>query len=719
MVRMDRPEFPVLACAPVLRASNTSFNLPDEVVRIDLPRSQVSALLELCDGRRSVRAIASALRARMGVDVEDIVRALLDAGALVDSNDAGRAMWRYVAHGNVDDVSEGLVAALTQDESLQDPPGRLTHVIGVPASRWRTQLARRRSTRAFTPARLSEADLSILLWSAYGAVPRGSEPPRRRTVPSGGALYPLVLHLVLFEPAGKVKPGTYRITSRRPYEIELTLEGGLPPAGSMIFDPRPAEGANGLVAISGSFARGRPKYGSRSLLLTLVEAGHAAENLHLAALERHLTSLEVVARGDGMHASLRLERDWVPFVAVLFGAEAKQKKTSSIVRIESLPRRIGTFKLPNVCVVIQDELRRSMGMARTRAIAERKARAESAERMAFEQSRRRELVRASFVELGARAVDPRHVVLYAKDQIKSHRSFKPFDPRATYEWFEVRVFPSGEPRLVLADCICPPRGAGAYTSCSSSGAAAHLTKARAVQGGLLELVERDAFMVTWLNRLARPRIRADTLPAELARRVRAIEAEGYAVRVIDMTLDLSPAALLVLSHPGAPLLACATAASFTREAAIEHALGEAENIVYWHLQEGLGSIVAPEEVESVMHHGALYKEPANIRHASFLTRGRETTLRDAERRGGANSFDALLEVLARQGREVLVADLRKGNPDVERTAFEVVKVLVPGLVPMSFGWNNEPLGMRRIRDVLRACGLRGSARLNRFPHPLA
>jgi hypothetical protein len=71
--------------------------------------------------------------------------------------------------------------------------------------------------------------------------------------------------------------------------------------------------------------------------------------------------------------------------------------------------------------------------------------------------------------------------------------------------------------------------------------------------------------------------------------------------------------------------------------------------------------------------------------------------------------------------EVLVADLRKGDALLEQTPFQVVKVAVPGLVPLTFGWGLQPLGLPRVRSAPKACGLRRTElalpRLNRFPHP--
>jgi ribosomal protein S12 methylthiotransferase accessory factor len=71
--------------------------------------------------------------------------------------------------------------------------------------------------------------------------------------------------------------------------------------------------------------------------------------------------------------------------------------------------------------------------------------------------------------------------------------------------------------------------------------------------------------------------------------------------------------------------------------------------------------------------------------------------------------------------DVLVADLREGDALIEQTPFQVVKAVIPGLVPIAFGWGLEPLGLPRLRKVPTVCGLRRTElaldQLNRFPHP--
>jgi SagB-type dehydrogenase family enzyme len=154
-------------------------------------------------------------------------------------------------------------------------------------------LRSRRSAARFGPQALGIEQLATLLWAAYGVnepAPADGPPwPDLRTVPSGGALYPLELYVLALDVDG-LAPGVYHYDPRRHRLDELCradLGETLPP---MLTAPELGESAAAVIAITGVFWRSRFKYGLRGYRFTLLEAGHLAQNLLLAA-----TALEVAA----------------------------------------------------------------------------------------------------------------------------------------------------------------------------------------------------------------------------------------------------------------------------------------------------------------------------------------------------------------------------------------------------------------------------------------
>jgi SagB-type dehydrogenase family enzyme len=143
----------------------------------------------------------------------------------------------------------------------------------------------RRSRRDFDGSTLRQADLATILDTAYGL--RDGD---RRTVPSGGALYPLELYAAVRHVDG-VAVGVHR------YDPELhaleehelgdpwpALEAACPLTGLL------HRGAAAVLVLA-VFGRTRFKYGQRGYRFALLEAGHVVQNAVLAASALGLAAL--------------------------------------------------------------------------------------------------------------------------------------------------------------------------------------------------------------------------------------------------------------------------------------------------------------------------------------------------------------------------------------------------------------------------------------------
>lgn len=144
-------------------------------------------------------------------------------------------------------------------------------------------LRRRRSLRTFAETPLSLPALAALLRAAYGvtgALQAGGAAQPLRSAPSGGALYPLEL-TVAARRVGGLAPGLYHFD---PLDdaLEQMRAGAVPIAAATPFADV-AAGAAAAVVVSAVFWRSRFKYGLRGYRFALLEAGHVAQNVLLAA----------------------------------------------------------------------------------------------------------------------------------------------------------------------------------------------------------------------------------------------------------------------------------------------------------------------------------------------------------------------------------------------------------------------------------------------------
>jgi SagB-type dehydrogenase family enzyme len=154
-------------------------------------------------------------------------------------------------------------------------------------------IAGRRSRRGCGERPLRLDELSTLLHAAYGVTGDLGDPAQAaRAAPSGGALYPLELYVVALELEG-LEPSLHHYDpSRHALERLRALDGGEDVGRLTPYDELLA-GCSVLVIVSAMFWRSRFKYGARAYRFTLMEAGHVAHGLLLAAVAMGLAAVPV------------------------------------------------------------------------------------------------------------------------------------------------------------------------------------------------------------------------------------------------------------------------------------------------------------------------------------------------------------------------------------------------------------------------------------------
>jgi SagB-type dehydrogenase family enzyme len=173
----------------------------------------------------------------------------------------------------------------------------------------------RRSIRNYKEDPLDLKEISQLLWAAQGII----RPGGYRTCPSAGALYPLEIQLV----AGRVDGllcGSYgydcanhRILHKS--EKDMRHDLAVAALGQSMISRAPA-----TIAICGIFERTTRKYGERGIRYIFMEAGHAAQNIHLQAVSLNLGTVVIGAfRDDEVKKALGLQPDESPLLLMPVG----------------------------------------------------------------------------------------------------------------------------------------------------------------------------------------------------------------------------------------------------------------------------------------------------------------------------------------------------------------------------------------------------------------
>jgi SagB-type dehydrogenase family enzyme len=151
---------------------------------------------------------------------------------------------------------------------------------GLPHVELEEALRERASDRVFGAGTIELEAAASIAWAAYGAA-RASALGPRRTVPSGGALYPLELYLLAPAVDG-LDAGVYHYD---PPRHGLSRLGGLATQELDRLTPFPEllVPAALVLLVTAVFWRSRFKYGLRGYRFSLLEAGHVGQNALLAA----------------------------------------------------------------------------------------------------------------------------------------------------------------------------------------------------------------------------------------------------------------------------------------------------------------------------------------------------------------------------------------------------------------------------------------------------
>jgi ribosomal protein S12 methylthiotransferase accessory factor len=349
----------------------------------------------------------------------------------------------------------------------------------------------------------------------------------------------------------------------------------------------------------------------------------------------------------------------------------------------------------------------------------------------------------SYRDLADDALDPRDCGTYTDEVYASSDLLEAFDPDQPFEWTWGYSLRDERPVLV-PHRVCyygSGSGAGRFVLECSNGCASGGSIEEAILFGLLELIERDAFLLGWYASANLTEMdivdSADPVTRIMLDRARLL---GYRVRLFDNRIDLAVPAVTAVAErvDGGPgLLAFTAGASLDPDTAIAGALSELCTYIptlqasYLQRPDELEAMAADYDlVAKLSDHAALFTVPKMREHAlRYVEPGRrvpkDELYADWER-VRPRSDDLLDDVmfcrdeLVKAGHDVIVVD--QTSSEQRMVGLRSVCMVVPGLVPIDFGWSlQRALHMPRTFTALRCAGLRSAdlspADLHRVPHP--
>ncbi|MER5546326.1 YcaO-like family protein [Streptomyces sp. NPDC002589] len=365
------------------------------------------------------------------------------------------------------------------------------------------------------------------------------------------------------------------------------------------------------------------------------------------------------------------------------------------------------------------------GRGRTLGHASRLALLERLERAGSQHTARtaRPVV-AAYQDIAEQAVDPRRLGRLSPEQL-AHPSCRvdPFAVDQPMSWVPAHVWGTERQRYVPLEAASyhlhprpvPGQRWGRVLLESSNGCALGAGVDEAAVHALLEVIERDAFLHTWWSGRPVPRISWRSVTDPATRGLRAlIRHAGYEIHLCVATQDIAvPVVWALAVNPSSREKYSLTAAAAHPDpaSAVRAAVTELAPIVLGDMtppdrQRALALRANPWQVTDLDDHVRWYSVPEAAPTLEPFVSGPLTALDDAfgpehrlprqERALSEVRADLCARLAAAGLDDVLVVD--QTGPEHRAVGLHAVRVLVPGAIPLSFGFAHQRVfGLPRLR----------------------
>ncbi|ANX11592.1 bacteriocin biosynthesis protein SagD [Fictibacillus arsenicus] len=338
------------------------------------------------------------------------------------------------------------------------------------------------------------------------------------------------------------------------------------------------------------------------------------------------------------------------------------------------------------------------------------------------------------------ALDPESIGVHTKEQYeRSHFPFKPLDRDRPVHWVWGYSLTEERPILVPETFAYYSLGGGeGFVYETSNGCAVGGSLEEAILYGIFEIVERDAFLMAWYGQLPIPRLDSKTIDdTELQLMLHRLQSiTGYEIHLFNSTTENGIPSIWAMAKntkdDGLNLL-CAAGAHLDPVRAVKGAVQELSGMLFNMDNEFVMNRKKYEKVlrdsylvRHMEDHSMLYGlKEAEKRMFFLLDKRMNKNFKDEFQpvRQNADLLDDLngvLETFKKLNLEVIVVD--QTGPELKLNGLHCVKVVIPGMLPMTFGHHLTRLkGLDRVLTVPAKLGYVKQpltyGELNPYPHP--
>jgi ribosomal protein S12 methylthiotransferase accessory factor len=370
---------------------------------------------------------------------------------------------------------------------------------------------------------------------------------------------------------------------------------------------------------------------------------------------------------------------------------------------------------------------------------------------------KRSTVRVSYhqlVEQAQQVLDPTTLGLHSPEQYEQysqnhyHPHLIPYHHDLVCNWIWGYSFQRQSPILIPEHCayygIPVSHENPAFVYEISNGCALGNSLEEAIFHGITEVVERDAFLLTWYAQLRLPHLNLLSVEDPMIRLlVEHLEYHsGYTIHALNASLDHAIPCICLLGideqdREGMPKAHVVAGSHPHPEQALLRALRELATLFALPLQsyqrrrtEALEMRANSSLVKTMEDHPLVYYLPEAFDRLNFLYHPQQRQTFQAafgnfyhhppHSMNLRDDLEGFIDYYLKCGIDTIVVD--QTAPEHVPCGLRCVKVLMPGMLPMTFGQHNRRIiGFERLYQLPFILGYRShpltEAEINPYPHP--
>lgn len=332
-------------------------------------------------------------------------------------------------------------------------------------------------------------------------------------------------------------------------------------------------------------------------------------------------------------------------------------------------------------------------------------------------------------------LDPSLLIQFSEHQ-SIFRDIRRYRPDMQIEWVLGRHLLSSRRILLPAQVVTNQKGEE-FRRCiirdiNSNGGAGHFSRERAILKGIYELIERDGFLIFWLNNIAPPQIDPSSIDnQELQLALQKLTRYRFQCFFLNTTTDIGipsfTAVLVDRSNTAGPSIAMGGGCGCDPEDAIRSSLYEALTVAGFRSDEigfKFDNSYKPFRNRFIgkKQRVAIWKDSAMFPAIEPFLKGK---VRKFDRalfsipifQNSSDEYQYILEKFRTMGSgyEIYCYEVKKRI--LQEIGFYVVKVVIPQLVHLYLNEYFASTGAQRLRTVPEKLGYNQTKTLNPLPHP--